>query len=205
MSLMAAAIVNLALPSAWEPAERRVGDRIVRQRTGERNAQTGRFCISGQRLGRRRPVPAAPRRSRRRGTPRPCCTPGQPRLNDPCRYQPAAGLPAPHPGRRDFELAPPDPGQTVLSAGGRHVGPARSPDLRRTCSLWRGPLYDADHHGDFIVVIDAHPGMSVVWGAPGAQVRDMLLKLGQGRAVSKGLLNLACVFVLGSHGHHLRA
>jgi hypothetical protein len=33
----------------------------------------------------------------------------------------------------------------------------------------------------------------------------MLLKLGQGRAVSKGLLNLACVFVLGSHGHHLRA
>jgi hypothetical protein len=173
---MAAAIVNLALPSAWESAERRVGDRIVRQRTGGRNAQTGRFCISGQ-----------------------------PRLNDPCRYQPAAGLPAPHPGRRDFEPAPPDPGRTVLSAGGRHVGPARSPDLRRTCSLWRGPLYDADHHGDFIVVIDAHPGMSVVWGAPGAQVRDMLLKLGQGRAVSKGLLNLACVFVLGSHGHHLRA
>jgi hypothetical protein len=33
----------------------------------------------------------------------------------------------------------------------------------------------------------------------------VLFKLGQGRAVSKGLLNLACVFVLGSHGHHLRA
>src|ERR1700745_3717591 len=46
--------------------------------------------------------------------------------------------------------------------------------------------------------------MSVVWGAEGAQVRDVLLKLGQGGAVSKGLLNLACVFIFGSHGHHLR-
>jgi hypothetical protein len=47
--------------------------------------------------------------------------------------------------------------------------------------------------------------MSVVWGASGAQIRDVLLKLGQGRAVSKGLLNLARVFIFGSHGHHLRA
>jgi len=46
--------------------------------------------------------------------------------------------------------------------------------------------------------------MSVVWGAEGAQVRDVLLKLGQGRAVSEGLLNLACVYIFGSHGHHLR-
>jgi hypothetical protein len=30
------------------------------------------------------------------------------------------------------------------------------------------------------------------------------LKLGQGRAIIKGLLNSACVVVLGSHGHHLR-
>ena len=47
--------------------------------------------------------------------------------------------------------------------------------------------------------------MSVVWGASGAQVRDVLLKLGQGRAVSKRLLNLACVFIFGSHSYHLRA
>ncbi len=64
--------------------------------------------------------------------------------------------------------------------------------------------YYADHHGDLIVVIDAYPGMGVVWGAEGAQERDMLLELSQGRAVSKGLLNLACVFVFGPHGHHLR-
>ena len=32
----------------------------------------------------------------------------------------------------------------------------------------------------------------------------MPLKFGQGRAIIKGLLNLACVLVLGSHGHHLR-
>jgi hypothetical protein len=31
----------------------------------------------------------------------------------------------------------------------------------------------------------------------------VLFKLGQRRAVSKGLLDLACVFVSGSHGHHL--
>jgi len=46
--------------------------------------------------------------------------------------------------------------------------------------------------------------MSVVWSAEGAQERDVLLKLGQGRAVSKGLLNLACVYFFGSHGYHLR-
>ena len=87
---------------------------------------------------------------------------------------------------------------------GRHVGPARSLDLSRTCGLWRGPFYYADHHGDFIVVIDADPGMGVVRGAEGAQERDVPLKFGQGRAIIKGLLNLACVLVLGSHGHHLR-
>jgi hypothetical protein len=32
----------------------------------------------------------------------------------------------------------------------------------------------------------------------------VLLKLGQGRVVSEGLLPLTCVSVLGSHGHHLR-
>jgi hypothetical protein len=32
----------------------------------------------------------------------------------------------------------------------------------------------------------------------------VLLKLGQGRTVSKGLLDLACISVLGSHSHHLR-
>ena len=46
--------------------------------------------------------------------------------------------------------------------------------------------------------------MSVVWSAEGAQERDVLLKLGQGRAVSKGLLNLASVYIFGSHGYHLR-
>src|SRR6516164_3516617 len=83
-------------------------------------------------------------------------------------------------------------------------GPAGSLDLSRTGDLWRGPFYHADHHGDFIVVIDADPGMGVVRGAEGAQERDVPLKLGQGRASIKGLLNSACVVVLGSHGHHLR-
>ena len=46
--------------------------------------------------------------------------------------------------------------------------------------------------------------MGVVWGTEGAQDCQVLLKLGQGRAVSKGLLDLACILVLGSHGHHLR-
>ena len=32
----------------------------------------------------------------------------------------------------------------------------------------------------------------------------MLLQFVQGRAVSNGLLDLACIYVLGSHGHHLR-
>jgi len=45
--------------------------------------------------------------------------------------------------------------------------------------------------------------MGVAWSAEGAQERNVLFKLSQGRAVSKGLLDLACVFVLGSHGHHL--
>lgn len=46
--------------------------------------------------------------------------------------------------------------------------------------------------------------MGVVWGAEGAQECQVLLKLGQGRTVSKGLLDLACISVLGSHRHHLR-
>ena len=70
--------------------------------------------------------------------------------------------------------------------------------------MWCRPLHYADHHRDFIVVIDADPGMGVVWGAEGAQEHDVPLKLGQSRAIIKGLLNSACVFVLGSHGHHLR-
>jgi hypothetical protein len=46
--------------------------------------------------------------------------------------------------------------------------------------------------------------MGVVWGAEGAQECQVLLKLGQGRTVSKGLLDLARISVLGSHSHHLR-
>jgi hypothetical protein len=46
--------------------------------------------------------------------------------------------------------------------------------------------------------------MGVVWGAERAQVCDVLLQLGQGRAGSKALLNLARVLILGSHRHHLR-
>jgi len=68
----------------------------------------------------------------------------------------------------------------------------------------RGPLHDADHHGDFIVVADADLGMRIVWGAEGAQEGDVLLKLGQGRAAGKSPLVLACIFVLRSHDHHLR-
>jgi len=68
----------------------------------------------------------------------------------------------------------------------------------------RAPFYDADHRGDFIVVVDADLGMGIVWGAAGAQECDVLLKLGQGRTAGKGPLVLACIFVLGSHGDHLR-
>ena len=46
--------------------------------------------------------------------------------------------------------------------------------------------------------------MGIVWGTEGAQECQVLLKLGQGRAVSKGLLDSACILVLRSHGHHLR-
>lgn len=46
--------------------------------------------------------------------------------------------------------------------------------------------------------------MGVVGGAEGAQERQVPLKLGQSRTVSKGLLDLACISVLGSHSHHLR-
>src|SRR6266699_3219004 len=46
--------------------------------------------------------------------------------------------------------------------------------------------------------------MGVVRGAEGAQECQVLLKLGQGRTFSKGLLDLACISVLGSHSHHLR-
>jgi hypothetical protein len=45
--------------------------------------------------------------------------------------------------------------------------------------------------------------MGVVWCTTGAQERYVLLELGQGRTVGEGLLNLARVFVLGSHGNHL--
>ena len=46
--------------------------------------------------------------------------------------------------------------------------------------------------------------MGIVWRPKGTQECDVLLKVGQGRAASKGLLDLACVFVLGSHRYHLR-
>jgi len=65
-------------------------------------------------------------------------------------------------------------------------------------------LYYADHHGYLIILVDAHLGMGVVWGAEGAQVRDVLLEFGEGRADSEALLNLTRVFIFGSHRHHLR-
>ena len=46
--------------------------------------------------------------------------------------------------------------------------------------------------------------MGIVWGAEGAQEREVLLELGQGRAGGESPLVLACIFVLRSHGHHLR-
>jgi len=46
--------------------------------------------------------------------------------------------------------------------------------------------------------------MGVVRGAERAQQCQMLLKLGQSRTVSKGLMDLACISILGSHSHHLR-
>jgi Plasmid pRiA4b ORF-3-like protein len=39
----------------------------------------------------------------------------------------------------------------------------------RPAGLWRPPLHHAAHPGDLIVVIDADPGVGVVWGAEGAQ------------------------------------
>jgi hypothetical protein len=77
--------------------------------------------------------------------------------------------------------------------------------LRGVREVGRGPLHHADHHGDFIVVTDADLGMGIIWGAEGAQECDVLLKLGQGRAPGKSPLVLACIFVLRSHGHHLRS
>src|SRR5882724_7748142 len=82
--------------------------------------------------------------------------------------------------------------------------PRARADLRRAGGLQRGPPHYADHHGDFIVLVNADPGMGVVWGAEGAQECQVLLKLGQGRTVSKRMLDLACISVLGSHSHHLR-
>ena len=46
--------------------------------------------------------------------------------------------------------------------------------------------------------------MGVAWGTEGAQECDVLLQFVQGRVVGNGLLDLACISVLGSHGHHLR-
>ena len=65
-------------------------------------------------------------------------------------------------------------------------------------------LHHTDHHGDFVVVTDADLGVGVPGGAEGAQVCDVLLKLGQGRAAGESPLVLVCIFVLRSHGHHLR-
>ena len=42
-----------------------------------------------------------------------------------------------------------------------------------------------------IVLVDSDLGIGVVWGTERAQVCQVLLKLGQGRAVGKGLLDLA--------------
>ena len=76
--------------------------------------------------------------------------------------------PSPHPGHRDSNRRPLTRDKRFYPPGGRQAGRARSPDLTCACGLWRGPLYYADHHRDFIVAIDAHPGVSVVWGASGA-------------------------------------
>jgi hypothetical protein len=87
-------------------------------------------------------------------------------------------------------------------------GHARAPERAQSRSVRdvaRGPLHDTDHHGDFIVIIDADLGVGVVWGAEGTQECDVLLKLGQGRATDKSPLFLACISVLRPHGHHLRS
>src|SRR5206468_11792545 len=43
-------------------------------------------------------------------------------------------------------------------------------------------------------------GMGVAWSTGGAQECDVLLQFVRGRAVGKGLLDLACISVPGSHG-----
>jgi hypothetical protein len=55
-----------------------------------------------------------------------------------------------------------------------------------------------------IFIVEADHGMGVAWGTEGAQECDVLLQFVQGRAAGKGLLDLACISVLGSHAHHLR-
>ena len=74
----------------------------------------------------------------------------------------------------------------------------------RSAAVRRAPLHHAAHPGDLIIVVDADPGVGVAGGAERAQEREVLLNLGQGRAVSEALVPLACVSVLGSHTHHLR-
>jgi hypothetical protein len=73
----------------------------------------------------------------------------------------------------------------------------------RPAGLWRPPLHDAAHPGDLIVVIDAGPGVCVAGGGERSQDFQVLLKLGQSRAISEGLMPLMCVSVLRSHGRHL--
>jgi hypothetical protein len=113
--------------------------------------------------------------------------------------RPGDGAAPPNPARVGQLLGP-----LVRDPGQRRGRPRARADLRRTGGLQRWPPHYADHHGDFIVLVNAYPGMGVVWGAEGAQECQVLLKLGQGRTVSKGLLDLACISVLGSHSHHLR-
>ena len=55
-----------------------------------------------------------------------------------------------------------------------------------------------------IVIAAADHGTGVARGTEGAQECDVLLQFVQGRADGKGLLDLACIPVPGSHGHHLR-
>ena len=96
------------------------------------------------------------------------------------------------------------PGCAWSSPGGHWQARQSALTLGSVREVARGPLHDADHHGDFVVVIDTELGVGIVWGAEGTQECDVLLKLGQGRATGKSPLVLACIFVLRSHGHHLR-
>jgi hypothetical protein len=108
MSIMAAAIVNLAWSSASGSPPNSESALVCSGRGPVGGTlRPADSAFPGRRLGRRRPVPAAPRRSRRRGTPWPCCVPGAAAIGRSLPLPaPAAGPPAPYPGHRDSERCP---------------------------------------------------------------------------------------------------